>query len=607
MLSFFSNLKVKVKIYLLILIGIISLAVVVIPTINELNSTIDRVEKANEINKINRRFADMRIQEKNYAIRHDETSIKNHEKLYLETVDILNLLEKRFKNPENLKSLAQIKEKLESYKINFQKFVDSEKNRSKTYVATPEEEVMINNAREVDTVVDSFRKSQDKQAQDDISTLKTTLITISIIALLVLILFGTTLVNSIIHALEAVQNGLRSFFSFLNKETNKVEKIQLDTTDEFGEMAKFINKNIELTEKTINDDNALIEEAKVVMQRVNNGWYSQYIEKSTPNKALDEFKNNVNDMIKNTKNRFLEVDEILEEYATYNYTKTLQMKPNDENGGVFERLVVGINSLQKAVTNMLMESQTNGKYLENASITLKQNVNTLSSSANEAAASLEETAAALEEITATVVSNSNNISDMDRYSKEVTKSATQGQNLAKNTSNAMDELSNEINLINEAISVIDQIAFQTNILSLNAAVEAATAGEAGKGFAVVAQEVRNLANRSAEAAKEIKEIVESTTRKANDGKNITSNMILGYDELLENINKTIDMINEITMSSKEQEAGITQINDAVTQLDQQTQQNAAIANETQDIALKTDSIARNIIEDLKDKVFVGKI
>ena len=256
---------------------------------------------------------------------------------------------------------------------------------------------------------------------------------------------------------------------------------------------------------------------------------------------------------------------------------------------------------------MLMESQTNGKYLENASITLKQNVNTLSSSANEAAASLEETAAALEEITATVVSNSNNISDMDRYSKEVTKSATQGQNLAKNTSNAMDELSNEINLINEAISVIDQIAFQTNILSLNAAVEAATAGEAGKGFAVVAQEVRNLANRSAEAAKEIKEIVESTTRKANDGKNITSNMILGYDELLENINKTIDMINEITMSSKEQEAGITQINDAVTQLDQQTQQNAAIANETQDIALKTDSIARNIIEDLKDKVFVGKI
>ena len=543
MLSFFSNLKVKVKIYLLILIGIISLAVVVIPTINELNSTIDRVEKANEVNKINRRFADMRIQEKNYAIRHDETSIKNHEKLYLETVDILNLLEKRFKNPENLKSLAQIKEKLESYKINFQKFVDSEKNRSKTYVATPEEEVMINNAREVDTVVDSFRKSQDKQAQDDISTLKTTLITISIIALLVLILFGTTLVNSIIHALEAVQNGLRSFFSFLNKETNKVEKIQLDTTDEFGEMAKFINKNIELTEKTINDDNALIEEAKVVMQRVNNGWYSQYIEKSTPNKALDEFKNNVNDMIKNTKNRFLEVGEILEEYATYNYTKTLQMKPNDEKGGVFERLVVGINSLQKAVTNMLMESQTNGKYLENASITLKQNVNTLSSSANEAAASLEETAAALEEITATVVSNSNNISDMDRYSKEVTKSATQGQNLAKNTSNAMDELSNEINLINEAISVIDQIAFQTNILSLNAAVEAATAGEAGKGFAVVAQEVRNLANRSAEAAKEIKEIVESTTRKANDGKNITSNMLLVYDELSENINKTIDMIN----------------------------------------------------------------
>src|SRR5574344_3014888 len=163
MLSFFSNLKVQIKIYLLILIGIISLAVVVIPTINELNSTIDRVEKANEVNKINRRFADMRIQEKNYAIRHDETSIKNHEKLYLETVEILNEMEKRFKNPENLKSLAQIKEKLESYKVNFQKFVNSEKNRNKTYIATEDEEKMINDARDVNSIVDICRKNQDQQ------------------------------------------------------------------------------------------------------------------------------------------------------------------------------------------------------------------------------------------------------------------------------------------------------------------------------------------------------------------------------------------------------------------------------------------------------------
>ena len=106
---------------------------------------------------------------------------------------------------------------------------------------------------------------------------------------------------------------------------------------------------------------------------------------------------------------------------------------------------------------------------------------------------------------------------MAKYSNSVTVSASQGEKLANQTTVAMDEINAQVNLITEAISVIDQIAFQTNILSLNAAVEAATAGEAGLGFAVVAQEVRNLASRSAEAAKEIKTIVENATKKANDG------------------------------------------------------------------------------------------
>ena len=107
-----------------------------------------------------------------------------------------------------------------------------------------------------------------------------------------------------------------------------------------------------------------------------------------------------------------------------------------------------------------------------------------------------------------------------------------------------------MHLINDSISVIDQIAFQTNILSLNAAVEAATAGEAGKGFAVVAAEVRNLASRSAEAAKEIKAIVENATSKANQGKDIANNMIDGYKQLNQNISQTINLISDIEMSSK---------------------------------------------------------
>jgi methyl-accepting chemotaxis protein len=170
----------------------------------------------------------------------------------------------------------------------------------------------------------------------------------------------------------------------------------------------------------------------------------------------------------------------------------------------------------------------------------------------------------------------------------------------------MNEIDEEVNAINEAISVIDQIAFQTNILSLNAAVEAATAGEAGKGFAVVAQEVRNLASRSAEAANEIKALVTNATNKANTGKTISDKMIAGYSGLNDNIKKTIEIISNVAHASKEQLSGIEQINNAVNALDQQTQENAMIATQTNDVALETDKIAKLVVSNANEKEFVGK-
>ena len=189
----------------------------------------------------------------------------------------------------------------------------------------------------------------------------------------------------------------------------------------------------------------------------------------------------------------------------------------------YAKVAVIINELGDVISNLLKQSLSIGLTLDSGSEKLLKNVEILNTSSNQAAASLEETAAALEEITSTVISNSTNVVQMAKYSEQVSISAKKGQELARSTTTAMDDITNQVNLINEAISVIDQIAFQTNILSLNAAVEAATAGEAGRGFAVVAQEVRNLANRSAEAAREIKTIVENATNKANHGKSAISN------------------------------------------------------------------------------------
>ncbi|MGJ0354362.1 HAMP domain-containing methyl-accepting chemotaxis protein [Aliarcobacter cryaerophilus] len=441
--------------------------------------------------------------------------------------------------------------------------------------------------------------------KDSVSSSNKSLTLIVILSLIVMaISIGFTVMTTrfVVNSLSKLQQGILGFFSFLNGESKTATLIDLKSNDEFGEIAKVINQNIEKTESSIKKDDEFINATELFIKELSSGNMLAKIEvePDTQNlKVLKELLIKMQHYLEHTIardiNRLLFV---IDSFKKYDFTARF---PNP-----YAKIAVAMNELGDEISALLRQSYGTGLMLENSSQELLENVNILNQSSNSAAASLEETAAALEEITSTVISNANNVELMTKFSSEVSNSAKKGQQLANQTTNAMDEINNQVNRINEAIAVIDQIAFQTNILSLNAAVEAATAGEAGKGFAVVAQEVRNLASRSAEAAKEIKNIVENATSKANEGKNISFEMIQGYTELLENIEKQSQTINEIATASKEQQAGITQINDAVTGLDQQTQQNANIASDTKTIAINADNIAKKIVSDSHNKQFVGK-
>ena len=261
--------------------------------------------------------------------------------------------------------------------------------------------------------------------------------------------------------------------------------------------------------------------------------------------------------------------------ATGDLSARIEVHSADETG----QLLQALRDMNEALVNIVGEVRSGTETIASASHQIASGNADLSSRTEEQASSLEETASSMEELTSTVKQNADNARQANQFAVSASEVAEKGGAVMTEVVETMGAINESARKIVDIIAVIDGIAFQTNILALNAAVEAARAGEQGRGFAVVASEVRNLAQRSAAAAKEIKALIDNSVEKADAGSRLVDQAGTTMRDVVESIRRVADIMGEISAASQEQTDGIGQVQLAISQMDQTTQQNAALVEE----------------------------
>jgi methyl-accepting chemotaxis protein len=424
-------------------------------------------------------------------------------------------------------------------------------------------------------------------AREAAVTSSTTAMLISAVSAVVFIIIGAAI--STIVARRGIVRPIRSLTQAMTRLANgEVDNLEIDAArkDEIGEMARAVEifrtnavamGELKTQEAALHRNSSDLQASiSTVVASAVAGDFSGRIAKDYQNEDLNRFASGVNELVSSVDEAVTEVRRVIAALADADLTQSM----NGHFQGAFAELQTNVNNTMVRLRGTMNNVRGAAGTINNNSAELSSAANDLSKRTEQQAAALEETAAALDEITATVRAASARATEARDMVHETKQSAAKSGDIVRSAVTAMSRIEDSSTKISQIITVIDEIAFQTNLLALNAGVEAARAGEAGRGFAVVAQEVRELAQRSANAAKEIKTLISASAAEVEGGVSLVRSTGTALLEIEGLVNRVNEHVESIATAAREQATALAEINSSVNHMDQMTQKNAAMVEET---------------------------